>query len=140
MEKTCSTCAGVYPVEDFPKDKAYPDGRKRQCKHCRNASRREWRRSNPAKHAKESRRWNLRVNYGLEPEDYEEILKSQDHRCAVCLKHETEVPRQRLYVDHCHDSGEVRGLLCSHCNAGIGNLMDSPALLREALRYVEAGI
>lgn len=55
----------------------------------------------------------------------------QDGSCAICGSH------TKLCMDHCHLSGEPRGLLCKKCNAGIGMLNDSPTLLINALRYLD---
>ena len=77
----------------------------------------------------------LRSEYGLSVEDYERMYKDQDGLCAICGK-----PDQRyknLAVDHCHTTGEVRGLLCRLCNTGIGALGDDVAGLLKALKYLE---
>lgn len=57
-------------------------------------------------------------------------------RCAICF----EAPRlgERLAVDHCHETGVVRGLLCRRCNTGIGLLRDDPMVLNAAVAYLEA--
>ena len=79
--------------------------------------------------------------YGVEPAQYAELLAQQEGVCAICRQPETIRDRTgrvaSLAVDHDHSTGEVRGLLCRACNAGIGNLKDSPDLLRAALSYLE---
>lgn len=57
---------------------------------------------------------------------------TQSGKCLIC----NEIPK-RLVVDHCHTSGKVRGLLCDHCNTGLGRFKDSPELLMAAIRYLK---
>ena len=62
------------------------------------------------------------------------MLDAQDYLCAICKGGPDG--RGRLHVDHDHESGRVRGLLCSNCNLGLGKFKDDPALVREAARYL----
>lgn len=79
----------------------------------------------------------LKKKYGMTPEDYNDMLHSQGYRCAICDTEEWAVERG-LRVDHDHDDGHVRGLLCNKCNLGLGNFKDDPSLLRKALDYLAA--
>lgn len=72
--------------------------------------------------------------YGLTIEDYNALLEKQGGVCAICSN--VCSTGKRLSVDHDHDTGRVRGLLCSTCNRGIGMLRDDPELIRAALRYL----
>lgn len=66
--------------------------------------------------------------------EYDRLLAKQEGVCAICCC----VPsRRRLDMDHCHDTGKVRGLLCDTCNRAIGLFDDNPELLRQAARYLE---
>lgn len=80
-------------------------------------------------------------NYGLTRHDFDEMLREQDHLCAICKRPERALNRsgesRQLSVDHCHETGYVRGLLCHACNIGIGSLGDSPELLCAALKYLQ---
>jgi len=84
----------------------------------------------------------LKKTYGITIDQYEAMAKSQGGLCGLCAKPEvtpnkaTGLPRD-LSVDHCHGHGHVRGLLCSRCNAGLGNFNDEPELLRKAIAYLE---
>ena len=72
--------------------------------------------------------------YGLSVDDYAALLEGQGGVCAICgLDCSTG---QRMSVDHDHANGEVRGLLCRRCNAGLGNFNDDPALMRTAIGYL----
>ena len=78
---------------------------------------------------------NLKANYGITLQEYEELSALQGHVCAICRK--LCRTGMRLAVDHCHRTGAVRGLLCSFCNRSIGGMMDDPELLRRAADYLE---
>jgi len=79
----------------------------------------------------------MRRNYGITMSEYKEILKSQGDGCAICGR-KSDVADRRLAVDHCHESGDVRGVLCSLCNQALGLFLDKPELLRAAADYLES--
>jgi hypothetical protein len=77
--------------------------------------------------------------YGISPQKYAEMLASQKGVCAICEKPETRILRgvvQILCIDHDHETGKVRELLCNACNAGIGLLKDNPTLMIKAAGYI----
>lgn len=78
----------------------------------------------------ESRASRIRRKYGLDPDGYARLWMEQGGRCAIC------VTDKDLYVDHCHSTGRVRGLLCHTCNTGIGFMQDDAERLRRAAQYV----
>ncbi len=78
----------------------------------------------------------MRAEYGIEMTDLEELRKIHNYKCAICKKHESECPKSRLDIDHCHDTGEIRGLLCRSCNTAIGKFKNSPDLLFSAIDYL----
>jgi hypothetical protein len=113
-----------------------------------------WRLANPDKQRAaaaraQDRRWGLRPTagkvrsprpigwrFGLRPGDYDKRNEIQKGLCAICGRVETwRVPR-KLAVDHDHLTGIVRGLLCHHCNVGLGYFGDDPQRLRAAVRYI----
>jgi hypothetical protein len=79
-------------------------------------------------------RYNLK-KYGISLADFKGILAAQDGCCAIC--HSDKSGRRGWHVDHDHQSGVVRGLLCHFCNTAIGSLKDDPELLRAAALYLE---
>ncbi|KIQ62398.1 hypothetical protein TR51_25470 [Kitasatospora griseola] len=79
------------------------------------------------------RRSRYRSRYGITPEDYDRLNTEQGGLCALCDRPEEN---RRLAVDHDHETGKVRALLCSRCNTGLGNLRDDPALMLRAAVYV----
>jgi hypothetical protein len=78
----------------------------------------------------------LKQEYGLTNEGYDAILKSQFGLCAICGKEQADKRGHRLHVDHCHKTGQVRGLLCSNCNQGIGKFQDKIEFLESAVQYL----
>lgn len=77
----------------------------------------------------------FRKEYGLSKSEYLHLVKSQESSCAVCGSHEPD--HFKLHVDHCHDSGKVRGLLCGKCNQGIGLFGEDKQKMLAAIEYLE---
>ena len=82
----------------------------------------------------------LANEYGMSLAEYDDLFDQQQGRCAICNQPETAKGRagglRSLTVDHCHDSGLIRGLLCSRCNAALGLLRDDPTILLSAIDYL----
>jgi hypothetical protein len=151
--KKCSRCSTEKPTSEYHKDRGNKDGLYSYCKPCAIAKTKAWKAADPERDKatqKRSREKRPRVyknkqllwTFGITLEQYEQMLADQNGVCAVCGKTETEIHPQSkrvrsLNVDHCHDTGRVRGLLCNSCNRGIGLLKDDPAILRRALNYLE---
>lgn len=86
------------------------------------------------------RRTVLKRMFGITPEQWDEMHKRQGGVCWMCGHDGKGIHRyDRLLVDHCHSTGEVRGLLCHHCNAGLGHFKDDPLLLQRAIDYLNGG-
>lgn len=86
------------------------------------------------------RRYHLKKTYGITLEQYEQMFAEQNGVCAVCSLPETRIMSgsfKSLDVDHNHATGEVRGLLCSACNASLGLLGEDPDRIIALLDYVE---
>jgi hypothetical protein len=88
-------------------------------------------------------RWERRLRevYGITVEEYDGMLAAQDGKCAICRKDEADEQRKdcletHFSVDHCHSTGDVRGLLCNSCNLAIGKFSDDPVLLLRAASYL----
>ena len=93
--------------------------------------------SDPQKYIKQTRAISLKARYGITASDYEDMLKRQNGMCAICSSTKSGRKDRRLMVDHCHKTKEVRGLLCHHCNALLGNARDNPKTLELAIKYLE---
>ncbi len=74
--------------------------------------------------------------YGLSASDYDALLAAQEGCCAICHRH-AELLGRPLAVDHDHETGRVRGLLCDDCNLGLGKFADRIALLEDAVAYLQ---
>lgn len=85
---------------------------------------------------------NRLARFGITPEQYQEMLDAQGGVCAICEGPERSTDKKgrikAFAVDHDHDTGAIRGLLCANCNKGIGNLGDSVDTLISAAAYLEA--
>jgi Recombination endonuclease VII len=81
--------------------------------------------------------WRRERLYDLTPEQYESLYASQDGRCKICQSAKLANEDGELVVDHDHQTGKVRGLLCHHCNLILGHAKDSPDILRAAVAYLE---
>ncbi len=141
--KTCNKCDTDKPADSFYRDAGIADGLATICKACKdeysvtyraenrdeyNASMREWR----ANHKEEAKELDLHRTYGLPLETFKKMLSDQGGKCALCFKAPSGV--RPLCVDHCHDTGKVRGLLCYGCNR-LMVLIDNPELLAKAIAY-----
>lgn len=119
ITKICKTCKISKPHFLFRKWQAV-------CIDCINEGRRLKNKENPAK----SRNDNLRKRYGITSIEYDQMYLKQKGLCLVC-----ELP-EKLYVDHCHNTKKVRGLLCNSCNLGLGHLKDNIDNLKRAIKYL----
>lgn len=84
----------------------------------------------------------LKRLFGLTQDEYDHMEKEQDYKCAICKQPETlkdnkQLGIRKLAVDHCHDTKEIRGLLCFNCNIGIGKFKDSIQELEKAILYLK---
>lgn len=115
--------------------------RRHECKACHAAYMRKWHTKNP----KSQRLYRVR-KFGLTAESYDALFAAQNGRCAICsveLSHHITAGTGKgrgdqtwTCIDHCHTTNQVRGLLCTHCNQGIGSLRDDPELMEAAAMYI----
>lgn len=127
--KTCRGCGEVKPLDEFGIGRG-------KCKPCRRAIQRAYRNSRPGYH----RNHNLKQRYGITPEEYESILAAQNFMCAICeveISHALEYKTGRtVAVDHNHETGEIRGILCSKCNLVLGHARESTDILYKSIVYL----
>lgn len=125
MTKICTKCKTEKPIEDFYKDKASRNGRRPDCKKCKNSAMR--------KILTPDYQFSQRMKsvYGLTRNQYDEMVLKQNRSCAICKRSEV-----RLVVDHCHNTDVVRGLLCYRCNTLVGYLETDPAIVASAKDYL----
>lgn len=131
--KQCSRCSEIKPLTEFHCNKARKDGRSVYCAACT-------RLYNNTYYATNSHDYLVAKQYGLDRGEYAAMFVEQSGVCAICGRAETAQlgsTVKRLAVDHSHDTGEPRALLCHICNSIIGYAQDDVALLRAAIEYLE---
>lgn len=134
--KICNGCLLCKPITDFQNSKTCADGVRQKCRACVNIKRRSWGKANSHK----KRLTHIKSLYGIDKDTYESLLITQNYRCAFCKQEETQIFKgkiKRLSIDHCHNSSQVRWLLCASCNSMIGYAKDNPELLRTAANKLE---
>lgn len=77
------------------------------------------------------RRYHLLTKYGIDVHEVEELIRDQGGLCAICRDQEAQ------QVDHDHETGRVRGILCGGCNAGLGQFKEDPEIIRRAIDYLK---
>ena len=119
--KQCRSCGGQKPLSEFHKKQA-------ECK--------------PSRSKKDKQKYYLtdRSNYymrtyGITESDYDVMYAEQEGCCAICGVHQLDI-KQRFCVDHNHDTGKVRALLCDSCNVGLGKFKDNYDNLLRAADYL----
>lgn len=131
-----------------------------RCRECRNLSERNRLKTKyiktPKKHEKrklpdfinqenKNHAYTIFNRFKLLPEKYYEMLKIQNNVCAICKQPETQLKKnynkiKMLSVDHCHQTGKVRGLLCGSCNTALGGFKDSIENLQSAIAYLLSSV
>ena len=131
----CFRCKTEKPLDLFKRDKRKPTGRASWCLECN----RKWARENVAKHPERERESWRRSQYGLDQATYERMLADHDNCCAICTKPFTftEKKSDRPHIDHDHETGRIRGLLCHRCNYGLGTFEDRVETLESAIAYLK---
>ena len=146
-ERTCSKC-----LETFPATNEHFHKKDYRCRPCMNKAQREYRQSEKGRAAlaKAQKKYNTspkgraarkhsawkRLQIDMDMKRYEQKLKEQNERCAICTKSVAEMDRD-LCVDHDHRTGQVRGLLCTYCNKHVlGAIRDNPIVLRGLRDYL----
>lgn len=125
-DRTCLSCGETKPMVQFGLHKASLGGRVRRCRECGKGA---------VKDAKKRHR--LLHKYGMTESDYDRMVVEQSGRCLICGQPpDATTQHGRLYIDHCHASGKVRGLLCHGCNVALGHMRDMPERLEAAAAYL----
>ena len=128
--RTCTSCKIDKPAGDFVMQKY---GLSASCSECRNEYVKEYKRKRPDYHRKNM----LMKQYGITIAEFDALVVKQEGRCAACGSTESGMHNSKhLCVDHNHETGEVRGLLCSPCNLTLGNAKESIERLQGCAVYL----
>ncbi len=139
----------------------YNAGDKKKCTHCRSCARdikksyyannpekalkrkaqqktlgKKWYQANRDRLRLQMRRNWLKRNYGITTQEYDTRLANQGGVCAICGADKSGRSHESFIVDHDHNTGDIRGLLCHKCNVGLGAFGDDRNILKKALEYV----
>lgn len=148
--KTCKKCNVIKPLNQFYADAGLNDGLSNTCKDCKNTTTHAWREANREKYNADMRAYTkaadpykrylaeIKRRYGCTQEKYEGLLRKQNNMCGLDCgrRHNPEIKKGRLYVDHCHITGKIRSLLCHQCNCLLGYANDNSQTLLNAVDYV----
>ncbi len=145
----CIKCKKEKPASKFYKSKCTKSGRHSYCIVCHKVwnsnkykkdktkvltANKRWADANPEKR----RDIALRYSYGITLEDYDKMFAEQRGVCKICgADQKGSAGQLRLAVDHCHNTGKVRGLLCVSCNTTLGKIETNPSLLNNIRDYME---
>ena len=124
-QKWCPRCETAKPVDEFPRNKSGRNGRGAYCKPCHNEKGKE----TYTRLYGSTREYHLRRRYGITGAEFDAMVADQGGTCAVC-------PGEPVHVDHDHETGQVRGILCFNCNQALGNVRDNPEVLQGLIDYL----
>ncbi len=144
LKTLCCADCGV-KIIGFRRSKKYCKdcGQKRRSK-SQTTWKTKWRKNNPEDFKKKTRDYywfgkgrenHLRNMYGMTTQDYDVLFIDQSGCCKICGVHQTELNR-KLEVDHNHETGEVRSLLCGRCNKLLGFVENNPQRILTMLNYL----
>ena len=135
--KACFACRQVKPMSEFASKNSKLGLFRPRCKACTaEVSRATYKAGQrTGKTAEQNRQATLR-QYGLSPEGFQALLKSQGGKCAICRSENPSARHGKFCIDHCHKTGRIRGLLCHPCNVALGRLGDNPEAIKRVLDYV----
>ena len=131
--KKCTNCKKEKDLSEFYTDKKSKDGFRYNCKSCGSKAHTD----NRKHRSKLARNNKLKRMYGITQQDFITMLEEQKSKCKICGINSLEELGTILYVDHCHTTGKVRGLLCQKCNTGLGYFKDDTEILKKATKYLE---
>lgn len=147
----CKRCGELRRYSGFYKAPDCKDGRRPVCKICIREQQKETYARNRKNRQQKQREWgaanrdyqrenNLRKKYNIGVVEYEQMFVSQGGKCGVCGLPEIVCDKagklKRLAVDHNHETGKIRGLLCQKCNQALGLLDENPVIIRSLADYI----
>lgn len=135
IKSFCSRCKEEKDVSEFGwnKQRNRPN---HYCKKCRVIYNQQDAKKHKERVKASQKKVKLKSKYGITEEQYVSQLAWQNHSCLICFKTFDGI-LVKPHVDHDHATGELRGILCSHCNHGLGHFMDSEVNLEQAQHYLK---
>ena len=127
--KHCSKCGVLKSADAFYGDRRYKSGKASYCKECHSDY---YRNRCPEKRRLEI----VKSKYGLTPEEYYGLKAAANSICQICGTPEGDTKSTRLVIDHCHETGKVRGMICDKCNRALGLVGDSIQTLQNLIAYL----
>ena len=137
--KRCRICGRELPVSCFYKRGDSLNRYRGECKECHSKKSKVYYKEHKAEHRAVSRRYAMKKHYGMTEDDFNALYESQGGKCAICGKPLNKVGGARdqvAHIDHDHETGKVRGILCRLCNIGLGSFRDSLELMDKAKAYL----
>lgn len=132
--KKCPRCGVEKPITEYNKCKGRRGGRQTYCRGCAKDYLVRWHAAHTESRKRYARISHLRLQYRLTPEEFEALAARAKGRCELCFKPFKD--NRDRHIDHDHETGAVRGLLCRKCNLGLGHFASAHAL-RSAAEYVD---
>ena len=132
--RICNKCNEEKPLEDFYTDNKRKDKKTLRCKQCIKEHTQKWYYNSPV-YRRNVRNSSLMKKFGIKHDYYEKLSEEQNHVCAICGGKENSY-KKFLHIDHNHETGEIRGLLCRNCNNGLGCFKDNKDYLKQAIEYL----
>ena len=133
-QKYCTKCSTTKPITEYWKNKSSKDGLQGWCKPCwQVVTNSKLKGVDREKYLRMRRSGHLKRKYGVTADEYDSMLLKQGGVCAIC-KNKPDI--KHMAVDHNHETGAVRGILCENCNRAIGLLYDNKAYLQSAIDYL----
>ena len=142
--KLCKKCNTVKSVTEFHKSKRHMNGIKNECAKCTNEYLRKHYIKNKSRYNQRSQEAHYLRKYNLKYSEYLDLCEKVNYQCEICFKSGEPAKSGRgkksinnvLVVDHDHNTGQVRGILCQDCNRGLGLFKDNAKVLIKASEYV----
>ena len=134
--KTCTSCNVEKDYSEFYASTSKKSGYKSNCKECVKTRANVYYRTDKGRKYIQEKQWRVK-GIDMTVERYQELLDAQKNGCGICGV-EKNRNGSRLCVDHDHNTGKIRGLLCHHCNTALGKMQDSEEMLMKAIEYLRS--
>jgi hypothetical protein len=122
--KDCALCGKDVALDQFHRNPQRKDKRGSYCVDCIRQLAQTYNRTATV------------AKYGMSEQEFEDISAAQGYKCRICARLASKERYGKLSIDHCHNTGVVRGLLCSRCNMALGKFGDDPLMLLTAAKYL----